>query len=81
MSKQEVDLDALIVGAAAIASAAGWRIKKGKRKGKPNTDKVYYKHEQGLLKGVVHQNGRDLISSLRQIQQLATTTITAKDTK
>jgi len=74
MSNQ-LDLDAPIIGAEAIARAAGWLFKKGKRKGKPNTDKVYYKHEQGLLKDIVHKNGRELISSSRQIQRLATMTI------
>ena len=68
-------LDRPIVGAANIARAANLFTKKGA----PDADKIYYKHERGLLDGIVHKNGRELISSLRQIQKLATTTIAVKN--
>jgi hypothetical protein len=81
MFNPQIDLDAPLVGAEKIAAAAGWFIARGKRKGKPNTAKVYYKHEVGLLSGIVHKNGRDLISSLRQIQSLATRNIPVQKTE
>jgi hypothetical protein len=74
---EQLDLDRPIVGAVNIARAAGLFTKKGALA----VDKIYYKFEQGLLDGIVHKNGRELVSSLRQIQRLATTTVAIKNTK
>ncbi len=79
MSKQAPtpDLDDPIFGAVNIARAANLFTKKGE----PDVNKLYYKHEQGLLAGIVYKNGRELVSTQRQLQRLGSTTVIAKPTK
>jgi hypothetical protein len=73
MSKQPPDLDAPIFGAEEIARAARMFT----RDGKPSADKVYYKVAKGLLDGVVHRNGRELVTTRRQLQRIGTISVGA----
>jgi len=85
MSDQQLDvLDRPIRGAAAIAAAAGM-YKESKHRSKrenrtrskkdpePDADAIYYMHEQGHLAGIVYQRGSQLVSTLRLLQQIGTT--------
>ncbi len=74
---EQSDLDAPIFGAVNIARAANLFTKQGK----PDVSKLYYKHEQGLLAGIVYKNGRELVSTQRQLQRLGSTTVVTKATK
>ena len=78
MSKQLTtpDLDDPIFGAENIARAAKMFTKNGK----PDRNKIYYKHERGLLAGIVHQNGRELVSTRRQLQRLGVGSVTLPET-
>ena len=68
---EQADLDTPIYGAVNIARKAGMFTKKGK----PDVNKLYYKHEQGLLDGIVHKNGRELVSTPRQLQRIGTISV------
>ncbi len=79
MSKQATThgLDDPIFGAENIARAANLFTKKGR----PDKNKLYYKFAQGLLAGIVHKNGRELVSTQRQLQRLGSTTVAVKAIK
>jgi hypothetical protein len=71
MSPTEPDLDRPIHGATNIAREAGLFTKDGA----PDKDALYYKVRAGLLKGIIHKNGRGLTSTRRQLQQIGTQSI------
>jgi hypothetical protein len=66
-----VSLDEPIFGGERIARAAGIL----RDDGEPDLDKFYYKQRAGLLAGVVHRSGRELVSTLRQLQTLGTRSV------
>jgi len=69
------DLDAPIFGASNIAAAAGLFTEAGE----PDQHKLYYKKRAGLLSGIVHKNGRELVSTRRQLQRLGTITVVSRE--
>jgi hypothetical protein len=71
------DLDAPIFGAPNIAAAAGLFTETGD----PDLDRLYYKKRAGLLSGIVHKNGRELVSTRRQLQRLGTITVVSPPEK
>ena len=70
--QQSTNPDLPIFGAENIARMAGLF----REDGEPDTDKIYNGLCAGYFAGLIHKNGRILVTTLRQIQQIGQRDVT-----